>query len=433
MGRYTVALMRREPGLYQVRLNAAAGGKPLGESVAHLRRVDGVLEQFGSWQHRPMLERIARETGGRYWTLDDLDELPEAIRYSHAGMVESHTIDLWNAPLGFPAAGVVQGQRVAAAPALEAPVIRPVLAVLAIAASMPAAGAATQVLVLSGLGGEPQYEQRFEKWSEQVSKASATATGDPSLVQRLAGRDAQRGKIEAALRAARRKPVPVIASCWCCSGMAASTATTIASIFPVKTSPAPNCARCSTAFPEGVSQLVVNATSTSGAIVDSWAGPRRLVIAATKSGGERNATRFGGYWARPWAAATPTPTRTAMSSAQEAYDYANRKVTESFKTDASVATEHARLAGPDAARFVVARLGAAALFASDAQLAAMRGEQDGIEQRIDQVRAQKAQLSEDDYYARLEPVLLEMARLGRRIDARLAQLGVANGGGNGRP
>jgi uncharacterized membrane protein len=100
-GRYTVALDAREPGLYQVRLNATAGGKVLGESVSHLRRVDGVLEQFGSWQHRPMLERIAKETGGRYWTLDDLDELPEAIRYSKAGMVESHTIDLWNAPLGF--------------------------------------------------------------------------------------------------------------------------------------------------------------------------------------------------------------------------------------------------------------------------------------------------------------------------------------------
>jgi len=108
-GRYTVTLDAREPGLYQVRLNATAAGKPLGEAVTHLRRVDGVLEQFGSWQHRPMLERIARETGGRYWTLDDLAGLPEAIRYSHAGMVESHTIDLWNAPLGFLLLALLKG------------------------------------------------------------------------------------------------------------------------------------------------------------------------------------------------------------------------------------------------------------------------------------------------------------------------------------
>jgi uncharacterized membrane protein len=108
-GRYTVAVDARAPGLYQVRLTATAAGKTLGQAVTHVRRIDGVLEQFGSWQHRPMLERIARETGGRYWTLDDLAGLPEAIRYSHAGMVESHTLDLWDAPLGFLLLALLKG------------------------------------------------------------------------------------------------------------------------------------------------------------------------------------------------------------------------------------------------------------------------------------------------------------------------------------
>ena len=75
------------------------GDRALGQAELHLRRVDGVREQFGLYQHRPMLERIARETGGRYWTLDDLAGLPEAIRYSRAGMVERQTLDLWNMPL----------------------------------------------------------------------------------------------------------------------------------------------------------------------------------------------------------------------------------------------------------------------------------------------------------------------------------------------
>ncbi len=65
-----------------------------------------------------------------------------------------------------------------------------------------------------------------------------------------------------------------------------------------------------------------------------------------------------------------------------------------------------------------------------AQLGALRTQQDGIEQRIAQLRAQKAQLPEDDYYNRFEQVALEMARLGQRIDARLAQLGVQAGGSN---
>jgi hypothetical protein len=60
-----------------------------------------VREQFGVFQHRPMLERVAHDTGGRYWRLDELAGLPEAIRYSRAGMVERQTLDLWNMPAAF--------------------------------------------------------------------------------------------------------------------------------------------------------------------------------------------------------------------------------------------------------------------------------------------------------------------------------------------
>jgi len=100
-GRYRVAVQAPAAGLYRVVMTAKAGERTLGEAVTHLRREDGVREQFGAYQHRPMLERIARETGGRYWKLDDLADLPDAIRYSRAGMVERQTLDLWNMPLVF--------------------------------------------------------------------------------------------------------------------------------------------------------------------------------------------------------------------------------------------------------------------------------------------------------------------------------------------
>jgi hypothetical protein len=100
-GRYRVRLQANAAGLYRVVMTAKLGDKPLGEAVTHLRRIDGVREQFGVYQHRPMLERIAHDTGGRYWQLDQLAGLPEAIRYSRAGMVERQTLDLWNMPAGF--------------------------------------------------------------------------------------------------------------------------------------------------------------------------------------------------------------------------------------------------------------------------------------------------------------------------------------------
>ena len=100
-GRYAVRVQAPGPGLYRVELVARQGDKELARRVSHLRREDGLREKFAAYQHRALLERIAKDTGGRYWQLSDLDELPEAIRYSRAGMVERQTIDLWNIPLVF--------------------------------------------------------------------------------------------------------------------------------------------------------------------------------------------------------------------------------------------------------------------------------------------------------------------------------------------
>ncbi len=318
----------------------------------------------------------------------------------------------------------------AAASALEEAVKR-ALAVLALGlcAALPAA-AATRVLVVAGLGGAPKYEEDFQKWSAQVARASASVTGDAALVQRLAGSAARRADIEAALRKAAQELHAGDHFVLVLIGHGNYDGTNYRFNIPGDDITGEQMRKLLDGFPKDVTQLVVDATSTSGAIADKWKSPRRVVITATKTGGERNATRFGGYWAEALTNTAADLDKDGNVSAQEAFDYATRKVAESFKSDAAIATEHARLTGKDAGRIVVARLGAAALFASDSQLAALRVEQDGIEQRIDAVRAQKDKLSADDYYARLEPVLLDMARLGQRIDARLAQLGVKAGGDN---
>ena len=57
--------------------------------------------QFQTQQNRPLLERLSTLTGGRYFTLDDLDALPEAIQFSEAGIVERELLDLWNMPFNF--------------------------------------------------------------------------------------------------------------------------------------------------------------------------------------------------------------------------------------------------------------------------------------------------------------------------------------------
>jgi uncharacterized membrane protein len=100
-GRYTATVQADSAGLYRLTMNAKAGSKDVGTLQTHIRRNDGVVEHFGTQQNRPLLQRIADSTGGRYWRLDQLDDVPDAMRYSKAGIVERQTLDLWNLPALF--------------------------------------------------------------------------------------------------------------------------------------------------------------------------------------------------------------------------------------------------------------------------------------------------------------------------------------------
>lgn len=100
-GRYVVNLDAPSTGLYRVDLTAFTGDVEVGSASTYVRRNDGTLEHFGARQNRPVLERIAAMTGGRYWRLEDLGDLAAAIPYSKAGIVERQTLDLWNLPIVF--------------------------------------------------------------------------------------------------------------------------------------------------------------------------------------------------------------------------------------------------------------------------------------------------------------------------------------------
>ena len=101
IGAYETTIQAEETGLYQFDATASLGEDPLGAAQVAVRRADGVSEHFQTQQKRPFLERLSTLTGGRYFTLDDLDALPEAIQFSEAGIVERELLDLWNMPFNF--------------------------------------------------------------------------------------------------------------------------------------------------------------------------------------------------------------------------------------------------------------------------------------------------------------------------------------------
>lgn len=73
----------------------------LGRDVLTFQRMDGVAENFHTEQNRDLLERIATQTGGRYWKPADLGKLAGSIPFSEAGVTIRETKDLWDLPLVF--------------------------------------------------------------------------------------------------------------------------------------------------------------------------------------------------------------------------------------------------------------------------------------------------------------------------------------------
>jgi uncharacterized membrane protein len=88
-----VTAQRAEPGTGTV--------KELGRDVLTFQRMDGVAENFHTEQNRDLLERLAAQTGGKYWKPADLDQLAGNIPFSEAGVTMRETRDLWNLPLVF--------------------------------------------------------------------------------------------------------------------------------------------------------------------------------------------------------------------------------------------------------------------------------------------------------------------------------------------
>jgi hypothetical protein len=283
-----------------------------------------------------------------------------------------------------------------------------------------AAHAGSYAFIVSGLGGEPAYEKRFGDQARTVAAAAEKLTGDKTHVVTLSGAKADRESVRRELTTLAGK-------------MKASDQVTIVLIghgtfdgeeyrfnLPGPDLTSTELGQMFDRLPAR-DQLIVNATSASGAVIERWTRDNRVVITATKSGGERTATRFAEYWANAVAAGEADTNKDSVVTAAEAFEFTSRKVADYYKADSALATEHARLEGTNAGRFTVARLGAAAVVASSPEVDALMKQRAGIEQDLNAVKDRKPSLSQDAYYNELEAVLSRLASLQKQIDAKQAE------------
>jgi uncharacterized membrane protein len=100
-GEFQAEWTANQPGSYLAEITAQSADGELNRDVLTFQRTDGVAENFHTEQNRELLEKLASQTGGRYWKPQDLDRLPREISYSEAGISIRDTKELWNMPIVF--------------------------------------------------------------------------------------------------------------------------------------------------------------------------------------------------------------------------------------------------------------------------------------------------------------------------------------------
>lgn len=100
-GQFQADWNAEKAGSYVTEVVAERAGQEIGRDVLTFQRMDGVAENFHTEQNRDLLEKLATQTGGRYWRPDQISNLPAEIPYSDAGITMRETKELWNMPIIF--------------------------------------------------------------------------------------------------------------------------------------------------------------------------------------------------------------------------------------------------------------------------------------------------------------------------------------------
>lgn len=280
------------------------------------------------------------------------------------------------------------------------------------------ASAATYTFVVAGLGGEPSYEQKFREQAAAIASSAEKAAGSAANVISLTGDAARANAVRREIKTLAARMNTNDAVVVVLIGHGSYDGENYRFNLPGPDLTDTDLARLFDELPAR-DQLIINATSSSGAVIERWQKPKRVVITATKTGGERTATRFSQYWAEAVASEAADTNKDQIVTAAEAYAFATNQVEGAFKAETSMATEHARMEGDNAARFTLARLGTAALAPDNPEVAALLTQRGAIEQDLDRVKEQKAALPDTQYYDQLEEVLVRLALLQREIDAKV--------------
>ncbi len=293
-------------------------------------------------------------------------------------------------------------------------------------------------VTIAGLGGTPEYETQFKQWAAAMDKA-LRVNGADCHVETITGTAATRQHIRETLGKVASEIKPDDAFALLLIGHGTYDNSEYKFNIPGPDITAEELASLLDKIPSG-RQLVVNMTSASGGSLPVFAKKNRVVITATKSGTEKNATVFARYWLDALQNAAADTDKNGTVSALEAFRYAQNKTAAYFQQEKLLATEHAMLddtgaktgardPGPSAAgngvgagqgllaaAFPVIRPPGEAAASQNPAKQKLLAKKEQLEAAIDRLKYEKAAMPADEYKKQLSGLLLQLAKTQQEID-----------------
>jgi hypothetical protein len=294
------------------------------------------------------------------------------------------------------------------------------------------------VLIVVGAGGAPEYESQFRVWAGRWQAAAAKASAESIRV----GDDKEpattdRERLRSILR---EKATPGSEPLWIVL-LGHGTFDGREAKFNLRGPDVSDLELAGWLAPIKRPVVVLDCSASSGPFLNRLSGPDRIIVTATRSGHEQNFARFGEYLAEAIGDPRADLDKDGQVSLLEGFLTAGNRVNEYYRTRSQLATEHALLddngdkLGTPADFFHGVRTtrrakdGAAVDGARAHQLHLIKSEReraippetrrrrDQLELAVAALRDKKDKLTEDDFYAQLEKLMLDLARLYRGVQA----------------
>lgn len=312
--------------------------------------------------------------------------------------------------------------------------MRRILLLFAICGLALPARAATYIVIVAGLGGDVDYAQRFATAAEDLDRIFK-AEGPSSHVTTLSGSQSTAAQMRGALATVAHDSQPGDDFVLILIGHGSFDGVEYKFNLVGPDLTAAEIAGLCDRIPAR-RQLIVDTTSASGGAIPALERPGRAVIAATKSGTEKNATVFARYWVEALQDPEADADKSESVSALEAFTYATKKTAAFYDSQKRLATEHAvfndtgagapvRDAGEGQGQFLssftLLRLGSSQQALKNPAMRGLLEQKDDLEQKIDMLKYQKAAMDAADYKKQLTEALVALAKVQDQLDQGAAK------------